>query len=78
MAAGADLGASVVPQLVGIVADTALTNPTFMDLAQTLGLTPDRFGMKLGLLIGMLFPLCGIPLFVRFFKESNKKKKEPV
>lgn len=78
MAAGGDLGASVVPQLVGIITDVALTNPTFMDLAQTFDLAPERFGMKLGLLVGMLFPLCGIPLFVRFVKESNKKKMEPI
>ena len=63
MAAGGDLGASVGPQLVGIVTDAALKNPTLLGWANQLAIHPDQFGMKLGLLVGMLFPLAAVPIF---------------
>jgi fucose permease len=64
MAAGGDLGASVGPQLVGLITDAALQNATLLSLAQKWALTPDQLGMKLGMLVGMLFPLAAIPVFV--------------
>ena len=62
MAAGGDLGASIAPQLVGLVSDFAISNETRSSLAANMGLAPDSLGMKLGMLIGMLFPLCAIVL----------------
>lgn len=63
MAAGGDLGASVGPQLVGILTDTALANPTLLSLAGSLGLAPEQLGMKIGMLVGMLFALVAIPVY---------------
>ena len=51
MAAGGDIGASVGPQLAGIMADVA--------------------GIRYGILIGMIFPLCGI--FVNCLLHRQKK-----
>ncbi len=62
MAAGGDLGASVGPQLVGVVADTAMGYPPVIRWAETLGLTTEQFGLKAGMLVGMLFPLVAIPV----------------
>lgn len=73
MAAGGDLGASVAPQLVGVVTDGVLGNPAFVELAQKLSLTADQLGMKLGLLVGMLFPLCGIFVYYRIMRQGSKK-----
>ncbi len=72
MAAGGDLGASVGPQLVGVVADTVIALPAAADLAQRLGLTPDQLGMKLGMLIGMLFPLIAVFVYYRLWKRKKK------
>ena len=72
MAAGGDLGASVAPQLVGIITDTAVVDPSWIAFANSLGLTPEQFGMKAGLLVGMLFPLVAIPIFVYFIKTRKK------
>ena len=72
MAAGGDLGASVGPQLVGVVTDVAIANPAFSGFAQTLGLAPEQFGMKLGMLVGMLFPLCAIPVYYVIRKQYKK------
>lgn len=64
MAAGGDFGASVGPQLVGLVTDVAIENPTLLRLAENLSLSPEQLGMKLGMLIGMLFPLIAIPVLL--------------
>ena len=73
MAAGGDLGASVVPQLVGIVTDAASASPAMSKLAESLSLAPDQLGMKLGLLIGALFPLAAVFVLLRLNKTKNKK-----
>ena len=76
MAAGGDMGASVGPQLVGVVTDIAIAVPAISDFAATLGLAPEQLGMRLGMLIGMLFPLCAIPVYASF--RCYDKKKETI
>ena len=56
IAAGGDLGASVAPQLIGIITDTVIEIPKAAAFAETHGFTPEQLGMKSGMLIGMLFP----------------------
>ena len=72
MAAGGDLGASVVPQLVGIVTDAAGASPAMIKLAKSLSLAPDQLGMKLGLLIGALFPLTAVFVLLRLYKTKKR------
>lgn len=72
MAAGGDLGASIGPQLVGVVTDAAISIKELVLFAETLGLTPEQLGMKLGLLVGMLFPLVGIPVFA-YMRHARKE-----
>ncbi len=76
MAAGGDLGASIGPQLVGIITDSAMTNEKLISLASDLSLTPEQMGMKLGMLVGMLFPLIGAVLYFKILR-SDKMKKHP-
>lgn len=71
MAAGGDLGASVGPQLVGIVTDAVIASEKAVALADSLSLTPDQLGMKAGLLVGMLFPLLAIPLYIKLWKGNK-------
>ncbi len=73
MAAGGDLGASVSPQLVGIITDTVMSNPTTALLATTLNLSPEQLGMKLGMLCGMLFPLIGIFVYLSIWKKQKNQ-----
>ena len=63
MAAGGDLGGSVAPQLVGIITDAVIANPAAAALAERLSLTPDQLGIKLGMLIGLLFAVIAIPVY---------------
>lgn len=68
MAASGDLGSSIGPQIVGIVTDAALASP----LSASFGLTPEEFGMKLGMLVGMLFPLISVFLYIKIWKSRKK------
>ncbi len=67
MAAGGDLGASVAPQLVGIITDAVIASPAATALASSMSLAPEQLGM----LVGMLFPLAAIPLY-RYIWKSMK------
>ena len=71
MAAGGDLGASVGPQLIGIITDAVIANPSAAAFASSLSLAPEQLGMKLGMLVGMLFPLAAIPLY-RYIWKTQK------
>lgn len=57
MAAGGDLGASVGPQAVGLVTDWIAR------------FAPETFGLKCGMLVGMLFPLAGIFIQRKIYKK---------
>jgi fucose permease len=74
MAAGGDLGASVGPQLVGVVTDVAMASGWGVELAATLSMSVEALGMKLGMLVGMIFPLIAIFIYYVFYKEERKKK----
>ena len=76
MAAGGDMGASVGPQMVGVVTDVAIAVPAISELAATLGLAPEQLGMRLGMLIGMLFPLCAIPVYAHFRRQDKAKEQK--
>ncbi len=76
MAAGGDLGASVAPQLVGVVTDFAMENSWILSLAEGWLLAPEQLGMRLGMLFGMLFPLSAIPIHV-FLLRKKKASSEP-
>lgn len=73
MAAGGDLGASVGPQLVGIITDAALAVPSLSSFAVEIGLSPEQFGMKLGMLTGMIFPLAAIFVY-GYIRHTDCKK----
>ncbi len=72
MAAGGDLGASVGPQLVGVVTDIAIANQRIISLAGNIGISPEQLGMKLGMLVGMLFPLALIPTTYLIWKKAHQ------
>jgi len=74
MASGGDLGASVGPQLVGIITDAVIANPAAISFAQSLNLAPEQLGMKMGMLCGMLFPFVGIFVYAAIRKTERKKK----
>ncbi len=71
MAAGGDLGGSVGPQLVGLITDSIIANEAALKIAENLSLSPEQFGMKVGMLAGFFFSLCAIPVY---YTIKRKKK----
>lgn len=75
MAAGGDFGASVAPQLMGIVVDKVTVSNFAYDLSTKIGLSPEQIGMKTGMLVNSVFPLMGVVVLifaVRYFKKTLK------
>ena len=75
MAAGGDFGASVAPQLLGVVVDKVTVSEWAIKMSNTIALTPEQIGMKTGMLTASLFPLAGIFLLL-FMRKYFKKKME--
>ncbi len=73
MAAGGDLGASVGPQIIGLVADYAVENDSLIAMSQTMSISPEQLGLKLGMLIGSLFPLLAVGVYFYFWQIKRKK-----
>lgn len=74
MASGGDLGASVAPQLMGIVIDRVTVSNYAVRRAPETGLTPEQIGMQTGMLVTSLFPIAGMILLlfiVRYFKKKR-------
>lgn len=74
MAAGGDLGASVGPQLVGVVTDGVIASSSASSLASSLALTVEELGMRVGMLVGTAFPLLAILVFAILWKSTKHKQ----
>ena len=73
MAAGGDLGASVGPQLVGVISDLVPTAEFFSNLSVKLGITPEQLGMRIAILVSMLFSVIAIFIFYKIYKNRKKE-----
>ena len=79
MAAGGDLGASIAPQLLGVVIDGVSASEFAASWSQTLQITPEQLGLRAGMLVSALFPLAGsiLVLFViRHFRQQEKTSEQ--
>ena len=74
MAAGGDLGASVAPQLMGIVIDEVSASSLALKLGKTYALSTEQIGLKAGMLVSAIFPILG-PALVIFICYYYKKQK---
>lgn len=74
MAAGGDFGASVAPQMLGIVVDNVSASGWATDLGAMFSLSPEQIGMKAGMLLAALFPAVGVLMLLyirRYFKKNR-------
>lgn len=74
MAAGGDLGASVSPQLMGIIVDKVSLNDFAARQSAALGLLPEQIGLKTGMLLSAFFPIAGAVLLAITIKHFKKQK----
>ncbi len=77
MAAGGDFGASVAPQLIGVVVDKVTASEAAIVLCDSLAMNIEQFSMKMGMLVASIFPVIGVILLVittKLFSEKRNKK----
>ena len=74
MAAGGDLGASVSPQLLGVVVDKVSASEFALNLGNTLNISAEQVGLKAGMLVTALFPIIGIVVVLVIMKYFKKNK----
>lgn len=77
MAAGGDLGASVSPQLMGIVIDKVSASSFATEIGTALNLSVEQVGLKAGMLVTSIFPILGTILvlfIIKYFKKQEVKQ----
>ncbi len=72
MAAGGDFGASIAPQMIGIIVDNISPTTWAQTIGNTLSLTPEQVGFKVGMLIAAIFPILGV-ILLAYMKKHFKK-----
>jgi MFS family permease len=75
MAASGDMGASVAPQLMGIIVDKVSSSRFATELSQTSGMTPDEIGLRTGTVITAVFPILGTLLLIYIIRSFSKKDR---
>ena len=78
MASGGDLGASVAPQLMGIVIDNVAASDFALGVANALSISPEQVGLKAGMLVTSIFPIIGcfvVLACMRYFKKNAQYLK---
>lgn len=75
MAAGGDFGASFAPQTLGIIVDKISVTEWATTLGNTLSLSSEQVGFKVGMLIATVFPILGVLLLV-YMKNHFKKAQK--
>ena len=68
-----DIGGAFGPWLAGVVSDAAQKTGAAMELAQTSGLELEQLGLKAGLLLGMIFPVCMFAALLMLKKRSGRE-----
>ena len=77
MAAGGDMGASVAPQLLGIVSDKFSLTSFALNISKIFNISVEQVGMRAGLLLTGLFPVMGVLCILcmkKHFKKHGKTK----
>lgn len=78
MAASGDLGASIAPQLLGIVVDQVSAGSFAPSLAKNFHLTTEQVGLKAGMLVMAIFPLIGMLFVLSAIRYFRSRKQKPI
>ncbi|MBQ3063425.1 MAG: MFS transporter [Clostridia bacterium] len=79
MAASGDLGASVAPQLVGVLIDRVSVSSLAGRIGEKFNIAAEEVGLRAGMLVSALFPLIGagvVLIAMRLFGKRKRKQNE--
>lgn len=74
MAAGGDLGASIAPQMMGIVIDQVSASQWALKIGAAANLTAEQVGMKTAMLVIGIFPIVGTVLLIFTLRYFSKHR----
>ncbi len=74
MAAAGDSGASIAPQLAGVIVDAVSAAPFAAELSASLALSPEALGLRAAMLTSSIFPLIGAILVLVAIRILRKTK----
>ncbi len=74
MAAAGDMGASVAPQMLGIIVDKVSASGFALEMSAASAVAPEEIGLKVGMLIAAVFPVLGTVLLIYIRNVYSKKK----
>ena len=75
MAAGGDMGASVAPQMVGILSDKFSLTDLALRISEVFHISAEQVGMRAGLLAAGFFPIAGVVCVLCMKKHLKNKAK---
>ncbi len=75
MAAGGDMGASLAPQILGIVSDKFSLTSFAMRISEMFNITIEQVSMRAGLLVAGLFPVLGVLCILCMKKHFKNQVK---
>ncbi len=73
MAAGGDFGASLAPQGLGVIVDVVAASQWGISLSQSMAISPEQLGMKVGMLLAAVFPVLGVAVLLYMKKYFGKR-----
>ncbi len=76
MASAGDFGASIAPQMLGVVVDKVSASSFGIQLASSLALSPEQIGMKAGMLMAAIFPFIGMFVVIYIMKKIKSTVKK--
>ncbi len=76
MAAGGDFGASIAPQAIGVIVDKVAESDWVKPVSETLAISPEQVGLKLGMLISAVFPIVGVGVVLYMRRYFQKRKTD--
>lgn len=77
MAAGGDMGASLAPQLLGIISDKFRFTSFALKISDVFNISAEQVSMRAGLLVAGLFPVAGVLCIIcmkKYFKKQGRTK----
>lgn len=75
MAAGGDTGASIGPQLVGVLTDNLAKTSFISKIAEKISANVEELSMRAGMLIGFICSVIAVLIFLFFLLTSKKEEK---
>lgn len=72
LAVSGDIGGALGPWLSGVVSDAVQKLPMASEWAQKFSMSTDQFGLKCGILLGMVFPVVMLITLIYLYRSRNR------